>query len=153
MPDRNKLLMPTPLRQSNRSHSPRRTWLALATVAGFVGVVVPSPAQAANPACPSGYAVAVIQTVGDHVRSKACYREATDDWVFQDTYADGYGTLFNVPSNDQSYNRNFDDKNGANNGWIKVDSEYKEDVQMVASLCLVDGIKRLSCTTSGWIVA
>lgn len=137
-------------------HRAVKTWglrLAWSTLIGAWAAVVPSTAHAANPACPSGYTVAVIQTVGNHVRSKACYRESSDDWVFQDTYTDSYGATLAIPSNDQSYKRYFDDRNGANNGWIRVDSEYTEDVNMIAGLCLTQGSQRLSCTTSGYIRA
>ena len=112
----------------------KRTVLLIALVLG-ISTLVAGTASADNPPCPTYFATAVINVQGDHFRGKACYRESTDNWQFQDTYADTQSTEFRYPENDLSGLDYGYDTNGANNGWNTKYSEYPENRELAPQVC------------------
>lgn len=72
-----------------------RSAISVGVSLGLMSLVGVGQAVAANPACSSGFVTSVVHvTADDHFRGKACYKEATDNWQFQDTYADGWSINF-----------------------------------------------------------
>lgn len=124
--------------------------MLVAVLAATAAVSVPAgPARAENPACPSSFAPAIVHVLGDHVRAKVCFRAATDNWRFQDTYSDGHGALFRPPSNDLSRRLWLEDTDGANNGWRAHNSAYARG-GITAGVCTMDfgtGVNH-GCTTA-----
>lgn len=113
---------------------------AVAVLAGASVVLVPMGVHAANPKCPTYFTTAVVHTVGDHVRGKACFRDSTDNWQFQDTYADGMGVNLRIPydGNPGTAARWINDSDGSNNGWIVVYSDYVDNKTIFPAVCSID---------------
>ena len=131
-------------------------WLVVPLgIGSIVGIV--SPADAANPSCDSGFVAVVVHVTGDSeaFRAKACFRESTDNWEFQDTYVDGWSAVFNYPNNALTAQLRAWDSDGANNGWNKLNMEYPEGRNMTISLCSHDRDAGVShgCTARSPIVS
>ena len=137
-------------------HPRRIPWLVVPLAVGSL-VGVASPVHAENPACDPGFVAVVVHVAGgsEAFRAKACFRESTDNWEFQDTHADGWSAAFSYPDNALSRQLRAWDSDGAGNGWNKLNMEYPEGRRMTISLCSHDRDAGVShgCTARAPIVS
>ena len=117
----------------------KRAFLVSTMMMGLAVLSTGSPALAANPPCTSGFATAVVHTQGDdHFRGKACYKESTDNWQYQDTYADDWSAILTYPNDSLSGYNTAVDSNGSNNGWRTAYSSYPEGRKLSVGMCGYD---------------